>query len=261
MSSRLVQEKFADVVAANDSINYSNKGTEPWNHHPIASSVPVDIVTKSDKPYYYEFDNAQYDIAISKTFEYPCKLAPDLLNNSLWIIVDLGEDSPARSGAMVAHQKAVEFIGNKLNTSEFMQLPFDNPSKRPKIQVVHDVLTQAKIHKNNKYKYILNIEVVIYREAKYNGKHVGMTIMTDYNPYTKAWTFNALEINVLGVVYEDNIGLFPVVASYTEQSAGADFDTLLDDKVILADNVVNDVVDKQKAALDKYTATSNAISP
>lgn len=261
ISPRFLREKFANVVAANDIITYSNKGPEPWNHHPISSSIPIDIVTKSNKPYYYEFDNAQFDVAISKTFEYPCKLAPELLNKNAWSIVDLTEDSPARSGALVAHQKALEFVKARMNASEHMQLPYDNPQKRPQIQIVHDVLTQVRLNVGKSSKYILNMELVIYREAKYNGKHVSMTIMTDYSSMTKSWTFDVLEINVLGVVYEDNIGLFPVVASYDEQTSGADFDTLLNDKVIPSDDVVDTIVKQQQSASAKNVATTNAIKP
>jgi hypothetical protein len=248
----------------NSDIAYSNKGPEPWNRHPISSSLPIDLVPKSNKPYYYEFDNAEYDIAISKTFKYPCKKSGEILKVSDWTIVNLAEDSVSRSGAATAYSKALSYIDDKLNTSEYMQLPYDNPKKRPRIQIVHDVLVQVKQHIRDEFKFVLSMELVLYRESKFHGKHVSMSVITEYDRDKKEWMFYVVEINVLGIVYEDEIGMFPVVASYSDPVAatgsGVPYEMLTkNNPIILNDGVISEVVDVQNRKMTQNIATQKAI--
>lgn len=252
-------ERF-EVQSANADIDYSNRGPEPWNHHEVSQSLPLDLVPKSNKPYYYEFDNAEYDVALKNTFQYPCSHAADVLKVADWTIVDVDADSPARSGVATAYDSVIDHVRERVNSSEYLELPYDNPHKRPSIQVVHDVLIQAKTHVRDMFKYVLYIELILYREAKFHGKHVSMTVVTTYDPSKKQWDFYVVEINVLGIVYEDQIGLFPVVASYNKQVDGVSFDTLSQNSPILpSKEVTSAVMDKQTRALSQNIATTKSI--
>lgn len=234
------------VLSSNADIDYSNSGPDPWNHHQVTGSIPLDLVPKSNRPYYYEFDNAEYDTALKDTFKYPCAHAADILKVTDWIIVDLSADSEARSEVATAYDKTITYIAEKVNASEYLQLPYDNPNKRPAIQVVHDVIVQAKKHVRDNFKYVLSIEIILYRESKFHGKHVSMTSITTYDPNKKKWNFYIVEVNVLGIVYEDQIGMFPVVANYDQPIVGVSFDTLLESTPIIPnDEVTRTIVSKQ----------------
>lgn len=250
LASGKPKERFE--LAANEDEVYVNKSDKPWEHHPIRS-VAIDLKTTNDTAYYYELDNAEYDLAITKTFQYPCSKAPQFVNDSEWRIIKLGSD------VRTAYDELIKFIINRLNVSDYMKLPSDNPNKRPKIQVVHDVLVQAKGHVTIPFKYIIQMEMILYREAKYHGKHVRVSAIVEYDKRKKKWNCIVLEANVLGIVYEDNIGLFPVVATYETMYDGRPYATLEKDERITPIDAQK-VVDKQNKLQAQSAATTASLA-
>jgi hypothetical protein len=255
--SRKRIDGFKDVVAANEDESYVNRGDEPWERHPI-HSVAVDLPTKFDTAYYYELDNAEYDIALKKTFQYPCKKGSEILNDANWKLLDSSQLSEVRT----AYNSLLAYLENTLNASKHMELPSDNPYKRPKIQIVHDVLTQVKRHVATVFKYLIEMEIVIYREAKFNAKHVRITAIVEYVSKKKRWDFYVIEAELLGIVYEDKIGIFPVVASYDVHIDGRPYATLEKDESIYADpreQRTKDIIEKQASLQAANAATDIAL--
>lgn len=247
-------EKDEFVVATNEDIAYVNKSDNPWEHHPI-ESVAIDFKTKFDTAYYYELDNADYDVAITKTFQYPCRKSPEILRAQDWTDVEKMSDVRA------AYDKLIVYIKNTVNNSDYLQLDSDNPAKRPVIQIVHDILVQAKRHVATKDKYLLYLEAILYRESKYHGKHMRFTAIVEYDNKIRDWSFYVIEAEVVGVVYEDKIGIFPVVANYDLNTDGRPYANLEKDETILPeDNVTNQVVQTQNRLQSQNAATEQAIA-
>ena len=49
--------------------------------------------------------------------------------------------------------------------------------------------------------------MILYREAKYHGKHVSFIVLVEKN---KQWNVKVLDAKVKGIVFEDKIALYPV---------------------------------------------------
>lgn len=242
------------VVATNDDIQYVNVSDKPWEHHPI-ESVEIDIKTKFDTAYYYELDNAEYDVAITKTFQYPCRKAPEILRADNWRDVESLDD------VRVAYDNLIAYIKKTVNSSDYLQLPSDNPAKRPVIQIVHDVLIQAKRHVVTQNKFLIYLEAILYRESKYHGKHMRFTAIAEYDATLKNWSFYVIEADVVGIVYEDKIGIFPVVANYDLHVDGRPYANLEKDESILPDDrVSNEIVQSQNRLQAQNAATNQALS-
>ena len=113
-----------------------------------------------------------------------------------------------------AYNACIATIDKKLNTSSAMALPGDPDMSLPssKIQVIHDLLKSYKVHVNEDSMYLLNIELLLYRENKYQGKHVSMSCIAKYKMFS-GWYINVVAVDIIGVVPEDQIALFPVNAS------------------------------------------------
>jgi len=73
--------------------------------------------------------------------------------------------------------------------------------------MVHDKLISYQIHKTIPDHYILYIDTILYREAKYHGKNVEFIILVEKN---KGWNINILDAKIKGVIPEDQIALFPL---------------------------------------------------
>jgi hypothetical protein len=249
------REHFRDnIVAVNQEINDSNEGPDPWNHHQVESSIPINLDVKYQKAYYYEFDNATYENALRATFQYSCPKGAEYLQAVDWY--DL-EPQQTPTQVAVAYDAFIEYLAKTLNASKALELPYDNPDKRPEIQVVHDRLIGSKMHVTIPFKYVLKMEAVLYREGKYHGKHILATVLAEYNETQKVWSFSILEMSLQGIVYEDSIGMFPVTAkpylSYTEMPYDSDWSTVLAD-----DEAVRQVVAKQND-LQRKNAEANLV--
>lgn len=102
-----------------------------------------------------------------------------------------------------AYNSALNQFKNILNEGDTMLLP---DGKKIEIQIVHDVLIHARKHIKLPDLYSFDIEVILYRESKYQGKHVAFRCV--YN--NKNNSFYIVNINILGEIAEDKIGLYPV---------------------------------------------------
>jgi hypothetical protein len=255
MSPKRKEEHF-EVIGFNGDIDDQNKGPEPWMRHSVQSSLPMNIEVKYPTTYFYEYDNATYDIALKKTFGFPCKKGRDLLDVNQWKLVDLsGEilniDEPYN--AMLQDTK------KKLNDSEYLWLPHDNPNMRPDIQIVHDRLIDLRLNTSTRFKYAFTTEYILYRESKYHGKHVRVTTIVEYDESTKKWGVYVVEIELLGIVSEDQIGFFPVAFTDVGRTSLAE---KLDasPSVLLTEKDIDQVVAKQSSLQQKNIMTNIALN-
>jgi hypothetical protein len=180
-----------------EPVQQTNRGTEPWNHHPIQSLL-YDPVLQYPNIYANEMNNITFERTLMKVFSIPkqCplqQLSPILIPNA-----------STDSAIIKAYDRVLSFIQSKLNSTTAFDLCAD--TERFKIQVVHDVWTGYQNSlTDDSYKIIM--ETILYRESKFIGKHVR------FQAIVKKKKVSICEALVLGVISEDQIALYPVVAS------------------------------------------------
>jgi len=219
------------IIAFNDDLLYTNSGNKPWEHHPVQTSIPNDTKVKFKNAYYYEFDNITYLRNLKIALIVPCQLLADAVLTSNWssdIYPSSTENDKITKEAIVGYTNCLQYIDNKINNAKSMILPSDIKLQvRTKIQIVHDIFKSFKIHKTSNSMYLINMELILYRQSKYNGKHIEITCTAKKN--NNKWIIHIVAVRILGVVSEENIGLFPVVPidplSVTQLPINADVST------------------------------------
>jgi hypothetical protein len=208
------------IKGYNDDLLYENKSDKPWQHHDIQGSLPLDPIVKYPKAYYYEFDNKKYMDNLKTALAVPCALLADAVNDSSWSKLYTFEDvEPTQEATQEvndAYNACIQNVATKLNTSSAMVLPGytnDTSIKSASIQVVHDIMRSYRKHLKEKSMYLIDMELLLYRENKFEGKHVKISCTAKFLPNRKVWFTNVVAAELLGVVPEDQIALFPVNAS------------------------------------------------
>jgi hypothetical protein len=186
-------------------MNYSNEGPALYQRHPVQVSVLNDLKFKYKKAYNYEMENNAYKEALVKTFAIPKKIC---IHDEEWSVVE-PVNLTTSDVIETAYNQALEYIKGKLQTSEYFQLSDNQSVQLNPIQIVHDRLISYQSHKRIP-SYILHIQLVLYREAKYQAKDIGMTVRVDKEK--GMWRVSVMEAWINGIISEDQIALFPVVA-------------------------------------------------
>uniref|UniRef100_A0A6C0KSX8 Uncharacterized protein n=1 Tax=viral metagenome TaxID=1070528 RepID=A0A6C0KSX8_9ZZZZ len=215
------RETFS-VVGYNDTITYVNVNDDATGRAHIQDSIMINDDVKYKKAFYYEYDNKTYEKKLKQIFikdNNPC------FNENDWYTYgNTPANAPGNTGdaallekqpdILLAYDNCINEFKNELNNTTdmtgtaIMLLPDKN--KVP-IQVVHDVLLRYRKNKKPqlKHTYSFDIELILYRQSKYQGKHIGTRVIYDNDKNS----LNVANIAILGVVSEDSIGMFPVVAN------------------------------------------------
>ena len=192
-----------DPLPWNEDIAYSNDTSDDVvKRHRMEDSIPVEKVSLYPTAYYYEYGNAEYEERLRRTFRNLCTTLQLSLHPNDWkgpFVPDVASKRTMRQYADI-----VPYLEKTLNSSEYLTLPGDNPKSRPNIQVVHDRWLQYYAS-NDGSMLRYDIEVLLYREAKFEGKHVALSVIKHKNK-----GLEVVAARVVGVVPEDKIILFPV---------------------------------------------------
>lgn len=189
----------------NIRLMYENTGEYPWNRHTINSSIPYDVNIKKEavNVYYYEFDNKTFNNKLKKVFKSNCEELIIAVEGSEWnnwinpkTLKDIDEKNKLKS----YYDKIFEFAIKRLN-SDIMNLPGED--KNQKIQIVHDIMLRYRKHKLYPLYYMFDIDMILYRAGKFQGKHIKLVAITNGS------TINVILANIIGVVSEDNIVIYP----------------------------------------------------
>jgi len=186
MTMKNCMENFA-ILPYNSKLNTSNKSNALKDRHQI-DSIDIDINT-NENSYYYEFSNEKYLELLISMFKPSAPEKYIILRNNEW-------QTEIDSTITATYNKAYQFISNKI------------AENTPDIQIVHDLLIQYK-KDEEKQEYLLEIDMILYRNYKLNGKHINFLI---YVNHTRE---RVIDINIKGVVGEDKIGLHPIVPKDT----------------------------------------------
>lgn len=231
-----LKESFDDPPAAANSdliqTNPDSKGSPaaPWQRHPINDSVPIDPQSKYKNAYYNELSNGEFQSALATIFQMPCdeqKRVQQLVDaaGGDW---DMGVLPPTNPFVEEAYNAAVKLISDRTETTP-PPVALALPGDTNRIQMVHDRLESYKLGikgRPSENKILMTIEFIFYRFSKYHGKHVKMLVLAEpkSNPADMApsdimeWMISVVASRVEGIVYEDNIGLYPIVASVSGPS-------------------------------------------
>lgn len=200
--SACVDEHF--TVPYNSSIQLSNNSDDMKDRHPI-DSIPYDIDLKDryKKAYYYELNNDDY-LAFLKAYFSTCM---DGLKDFTNIIdstdVEWTTDLTDIASVKGFYDQGYQYLSNRFDKKD--------------IKIVHDVLNKYKKLDNNKV--LFDIDLILYRHGKINGKHVNMVLLKDF---TKTIV---IDVSIKGIVGEDKIYMHPVELYQKQGIAYADVDT------------------------------------
>ena len=184
---RIISKYVYPYVPENGDILLVNPNTKPWDRHPI-NSIPRNLKPKYDNVFYYELDNDLYMNSFYETFRMPCCTIPDkyIDNSSNWSsILEANQSSDITEAG---YNVFIKYIHDALNTSEYFILKED-PKYTKKIQVVHDIFVNYKKHSVEPYTILLHCEVLLYRENKYNGKHIAIRGVVSNNAHNPLITY------------------------------------------------------------------------
>jgi hypothetical protein len=179
-------EYFA-VLPYNSKITTANK-TDALKDRHLIDSINIDINT-NENSYYYEFSNEKYLELLVDIFNTSSPEKYIILRNTEW-------QTEIDSTITAIYNKAYQFITNKIAETT------------PDIQIVHDLLIKYK-KDEEKQEYLLEIDMILYRNYKLNGKHINFLV---YVNHTRE---RVIDINIKGIVGEDKIGLHPIVPKET----------------------------------------------
>lgn len=234
---------------ANTRILYTNAGDLPWNRHSISSSIPFDIKVKDEaaNAYYYEYDNKTYNEKLKLAFKSNCEeliIATDGTRWSKWVNPKNIEDPEEINKILDYYNKIFAFIANTLNSKD-LELPGND--ERKEIQIVHDILLNCRYNLDDKAYYMFNIDMILYREAKLQGKHVKFVAVTN------GVKINIILSRIIGVVSEDNIALHPY--NGVDNMNKLDFDVFIPLKTGEVDSETKNSVDNKFNLKDEYVET------
>jgi hypothetical protein len=189
----------------NIRLMYENTGEYPWNRHSINSSIPYDVNVKKEavNVYYYEFDNNTFNNKLKEVFKSKCEELIIAVEGSKWnawrnpkILRDTAEKNKLKS----YYDTIFKFVVKKLQ-SNIMDLPSED--KKQKMQVVHDIMLRYRTHSIYPSYYMFDIDMILYRAGKFQGKHVKLVAITNGSE------INVILTKIVGVVSEDNIVIYP----------------------------------------------------
>lgn len=188
MTMKSCLENFT-VQAYNTRAMLSNKSNSLKNRHPIYS-LPIEQKIDHIDRYYYEYDNETYLSNIQKVF-----IDDMMTDNNLDHIKNSTKDlewlSDINADINGRYNKVFQHINNKIK------------EYNPDIQIVHDLLNKYK--KNvEKDIYLFDVDMILYRENKINGKHINFLV---YYSYVET---KVLDISIKGIVGEQEIGMHPI---------------------------------------------------
>lgn len=189
----------------NIRLMYENTGEYPWNRHTINSSIPYDVNIKKEavNVYYYEFNNNTFNSKLKEVFKSNCEeliIAVEGSEWNNWINPKTLKDTNEKNMLKSYYDKIFNFAIKRLN-SPIMNLPGED--KKQKIQIVHDIMLRYRKHKLYPSYYMFDIDMILYRSGKFQGKHIKLVAITN------GTIINVILANIVGVVSEDNIVIYP----------------------------------------------------
>lgn len=239
------KEKFA-------SLNVPGLGDDSES---IVKSVPLDLNTKYPNAFYHEMTNAEFETALKQTFAsnqtcIPLKMALQIKD---WILI--GKDEPFGL-QQIYETVAVNGMRTSIkNSSYFATVP-------GVVQIVYEDRQKTFKHISLPNTYLIYAEMIMYREHKYHAKHVATNIVLKQNT-SDVWEYQVVSIEVLGILFEDQVAMYPVSANNPFERNQMTFDEnpyVQAPAVLLDNDTVLSLVQKQSLNNQKLVESELAIN-
>lgn len=223
------QDDGEQYKAYNTRLSYRNTGELPWERHEIHSSLPLDLKVKYKEAYFYEYGNDEYTLKLREIFNNNCEKLIMVVEGTNWTKWQNPKNNNKPDILLSYYNNIYNYIYNMINDSDILNLPNDNPPT--KIQIVHDILKRYRQNIDNPSYYLFEIEIVLYREGKLQGKHFKFIVMSNNI------SINVIIIKLIGVISEDNIIMHPILANDDYNDLNKNFDIFIPQKNLLNDNI------------------------
>lgn len=243
-----IREKF--IVASNETIPLSNTGGEPWERHGINSTPYLQLQPAFQRGLrhhanaaYFEVDNNTFDIAFQKTFSYQC--GKNVKLSQPWEAeVFVGDYTAIPKEVYDEYPKVIEYLAKKIKTSPHL-------SEKGELQIVHDRWVSYKRSRSDSKMYLMNLEVLLYRTGKFQGKHVILTVLLDLKP-NAADKYMVVQSRIEGVVSEDQIGLFPITPRQSNEFVAVPSDPMQNyESLMFSDEEVKKIEAQQREKMNR----------
>lgn len=195
---------------------------EPFTLSSI-SSVPIDPQANHKNSAFYELENLEYESALRKTFPRSCITS---VETSTWSHFNVTTSASVPAHVKAAYDTALKVLEAGIKNSKYLVIPSDferfheNSPSRTSMQfhVIKPQLISFRLPPNNSNAVLLQIEMAIHRDYKYQAKHVEFWVLVEQNSKV-----SVMVVNVVGIVFGD--ALFALTengVSGSEQDSIAD---------------------------------------
>lgn len=240
------KERFA-------SSNIPGLGDDDQN---VIKSVPLDLTTKYPNAFYHEMNNADFEKALKLTFasDKTCSPLKMALQNKDWKLI--GQDEPFGI-QQIYENVAIKGMRTMLkNSPHFAKVP-------GVVQIVYEDRQKTFKHVTSPNTYLIYSEMIMYRENKYHAKHVATNIVLKQNA-KDVWEYQVVTVEVLGILFEDKVAMYPVSANnpFDRHEMIFDENPYVQAPAVLLDNeTVISLVQKQSLNNQKLVESELAINP
>jgi hypothetical protein len=202
--------------------------------------VVDDPQSRYPRAYYTEMDNTDFLLGLQSTFHIPCGTGARAVHER-WS--DVSIEHPF---VVSVYNSVLGWMTQKLNSG---QACFTLPDgTNPPFQVVAHELKRAQ---ESPSAFLLDFDAVLYRYGRFNAKHIGFTVFVDKKEKDQRY---AVRIELVGVVSEDKIALFPVEARDPLDISELNI-TNGYPKYLLDNAAVIEILREQNKKLDKWAKT------
>lgn len=216
------------------------------------NSLPIDLKTKYPDAFYDEVNNSTFETDVLQAIVVPV----EQVLGTPWAPQDWMEDSEPMGFAVVFQEVVVAGLENDIRGTKVGKTwpePF---------QVTFSRRIRTTRHATKPGVYCVEFEAVVYRESKYQGKHIEAVAIV-FQDWMGKHHSAIVSAAVLGIVFEDQIALIPVEWSDSQAESAMPFDPnpLKYGSMIILDNeAVYQAIKKQEDLNQKMAEAELALS-
>lgn len=176
-----------DILPSNSRTNYKNIGIYSWTNSSI-QSIPTDIVIDDTNSNYYELDNNKYLSKLKDAFLINNDKLIKITNNIIWSKWIYPNDARSDENDILANKysQIYNYILNNIKKN------IDND-----IDIIKDKFKCYRYNKLNKNEILIDMDILLYRKNKLNGKHCNLLVTINNN------TIDVVYIKIIGIVNQD----------------------------------------------------------
>jgi len=176
----------------NFSDNYINTNEIPIDYYKIYSSIPYDIKAKNEQSAIYDYDNDELNEKFISIFNINSPKVINLIEGIEWSKWYNINENNYDSYMGICYNNTINEFNKKLIDEEF-----DLPNNNNKFKIIDKTLNRYKKSSDNKY--LLDIDIIIYRNNKPLARHIKLLSVCSIN------TTTIIMAKIVGVINEKTL--------------------------------------------------------